>query len=124
MYQLYKGYNMKNGQLLMMGNSSTEGLGYGYLYNWYAVTDANFPESSMRVPSTADYLALYNEVYVTSALQVTYDLCTIEDIKWNGSSSIKANATNSSGLTAFGAGIRGSSFQYLNNESWLWTTAS
>ena len=48
---------MKNAQLLMMSNSG-EGLGYGYLYNWYAINDVKFAPADWKVVEDAEFSTL------------------------------------------------------------------
>lgn len=98
---------MKSFQILMMGGDDTR-TGYGYLYNYYAFSDANFAPTDWKVPETSDYstLATYLSTNPGDKLKVsgtTY---------WTTATN---NGTNSAGWNGIGHGRRydvDGAFQY------------
>jgi uncharacterized protein (TIGR02145 family) len=86
---------------------------YGALYNWYAVDNVkeltylernSVEETGWRIPTSSDMAAL--ELYLGGAVVTGGKLKEIGTTHWN---TPNTGATNSSGFTALGAGIRSSS---------------
>lgn len=100
---------------LDMIEGSTTNVKYGYLYNWYAATDArNIAPSGWHVPSYNEYSTLRTYVGPSNA----FDLMNIGTTYW-----INSNGTNISGFSARGAGKRISNgYNALNAECYLITT--
>jgi len=93
----------------------------GYLYNWPALSDANFGITDWELPSLADYDALITELGGSSlaggAMKET------GEVFWTGN----VGATNSSGFTGYGAGMRNGStglFEQLKASLFLATSGS
>jgi len=75
--------------------------GNGYLYNWYAASDANFAPTDWKVPSYTELLTLYD--YLGGGTISGGKLKEVGLTHWN---TPNTGADNSSGFTAFGSGIR------------------
>jgi uncharacterized protein (TIGR02145 family) len=95
-------------------------INYGLLYNWYAANNALTPPIGWHIPSTSEYQTLFNNwstlIEVNKACRETGIIHWISDDE---------GATNSSGFTAVGNGIRNgllvANFQQLKNVGELWT---
>jgi uncharacterized protein (TIGR02145 family) len=112
----------------MIGNTTLHGLltqkkyvptvlGYGYLYNGYAVLESNFAPTDWKVPEYNDLVTLYTELGGQGV--AGGHLKKDGDEYWNTGNM----ADNSSGFTAIGVGIRGSSGGFANNKimNYIWT---
>jgi len=95
----------------------SESLGYGYLYNRYAIIDANFPPTDWEVPSESDF-----DTLIASAGGSGSGGNALKEAGTNHW--IAANGTNTTGFTGLGSGYRTFSgtfariTEYLN----LWDT--
>jgi uncharacterized protein (TIGR02145 family) len=92
--------NLTTGAYCYYENNSSFNNTYGKLYNWYAVNNSkNIAPTGWHVPSDAEWITLYNylggQTVCGGALKST-----------NLWSSPNTGATNSSGFTGVGAGIR------------------
>lgn len=108
---------MKAVQLLMM-NKQIEGLGYGYLYNWYAASHANFAPTDWHVPTRTEFNTLISYLGGSSVAGGK-----LKETGLNHWYSPNTGATNNSGFTAFGSGKRtdAGAFQSLTVLCNLWT---
>ena len=78
-----------------------EGLGYGYLYNWYAVSHADFAPSGWHVPTSSEVRILYNYLGGTSVAGGKMKETGLTH--WN---SPNTGATNNSQFSGWGTGYR------------------
>lgn len=90
-----------HGLLMQGGSIPPAGLGYGYLYNWYAASDANFAPTDWKVPTDTEYETLLT--YLGGGILSGAALKEVGFIHWD---SDNTDATNSSGFTALGSGWR------------------
>ena len=91
-----------------MMNQQVDGLGYGYLYNWYAASHANFVPTDWKVPLDSEF----------DTLRTTLGGWDIAGgkLKETGTTywdSPNTGATNSSGFKAYGAGNRTNTGAYV-----------
>lgn len=87
-------------QILIM-NKQNDGLGYGYLYNSFAINHANFAPLGWRLWNTDDFLTLRS--YLGGYTVAGGKMKETGTIYWN---SPNTGADNSSGFTALGGGLR------------------
>ena len=86
------------------GNNTSTGATYGKLYNYYVVSDnRNICPVNWHVPHLAEWQAL--ETYLGGNSIAGGKLKAVDTVYW---ASPNADATNSSGFTAFGGGSRSS----------------
>lgn len=99
----------------------TETLGYGALYNWYAVSNANFVPVGWHVPTSAEFLAL--ESYLGGYTIAGGHLKEAGLIHWK---SPNTGADNSTGFTAIGSGMRQNTgvFTGIHDISYMWSSTS
>ena len=90
-----------NGVQILMMNQEDIGLGFGYLYNGYAIQHANFAPTGWHVPTYSNYTTL--STYLGGDSVSGGKLKEVGTTKWN---TPNTGATNSSGFTAFGSGSR------------------
>jgi len=110
---------MNNLQILMMG-AKTRSV-YGYLYNQYAVNDANFCPTDWIIPSDLDYSALFTTLGGASV--AGGKLKETGTTYWN---TPNTGADNSSGFTAYGNGWRNKDggFEQFNQYGSVWSSDS
>jgi len=112
-------YN-EDGNCWNFENSIENGEIYGKLYNWYAAKDTRgiCPEG-YRIPTNEDWLSLSN--YLGGNTLAGGKLKESGLIHWK---SPNTGATNESGFTALGAGIRemDGSFQILGSSTYFWSS--
>lgn len=85
------------------------GLGYGYLYNWYAVSHVNFAPSGWHVPTWSEIETLLT--YLGGWSVAGGKMKETGTSYWN---SPNTGADNSSGFTSFGAGLRAGQTGYFS----------
>ena len=49
-------------QILMMNQQKSVNLGYGLLYNWYAISNANFAPTGWKVPTLTEWNTLFTNI--------------------------------------------------------------
>jgi len=98
-------------------NDSVTGTTYGKLYNWYAVTDPRgLAPTGYHIPSDTEWTTLVNYlggVSVAGGAMKETGAC-----HWLTPN----DGTNSSGFSAFGGGIRTTSFNLINNQGLWWSS--
>jgi uncharacterized protein (TIGR02145 family) len=82
--------------------------GNGYLYNWYAISDAKFAPTGWRVPSQSDWNTLQSALGGSTV--AGGKIKSTLSYRWD---SPNTGADNSSGLTLFGTGRRETSYIYF-----------
>lgn len=92
-----------------MMNNSGEGLGNGYLYNWYAFSHANFAPTDWRVPLISDCNTLIDELDGESL--AGGEMKTRDVDYWATPNSLY---DPDSGFEAYGSGIRNNSGSYIS----------
>lgn len=92
-------------------------INYGYLYNWYAATDARKITSSddWGIPSKSDFENL--GIYLSGFSVAGGKLKEIGLTYWNNPNT---GATNETGFNGKGSGIRFSGFSLLNSYCAFW----
>lgn len=94
--------------------------GNGYLYNWYAASDANLMPTDLKVPEQSDFIILYT--YLDSlGISSGGSLKETGNEFWNLPNS---GATDFFDFSAYGTGIRlGSTydFSYIKQLCYLWS---
>lgn len=105
-------------------NDSQNENAYGKLYNWFAVADSrNICPTGWRVPSDADWTTL------VSLLDINTDLVGQSNIagglmKEKGTAhwgEPNLAATNKSGFSARGAGVRGGDYHWFGEGAYWWS---
>ena len=122
---------MKAADILMWG--SVNGLKYGYLYNWYSASDANFAPTNWSVPTNSEFQTLidylidngFNYDDTTVDNKIAKSMCDTES--WLSSLTVgavgnidyplKRNLTN---FSLMAAGTRIDNFGSLNSWGRLW----
>lgn len=119
---LYYGMCQQGGEDIV----ATSNIKYGYLYNWYAINNANFAPSGWHVPTLADmeellffldenYVA-FDEINLEGSSLVAGRLLKQDGILyWNDPN----DANNNSGFSAYGGGVRD-----IADYSWLSITGT
>lgn len=82
---------------------------YGNLYNWYAVQNNNICPAGWEVPTNQDFVDLRNEL--GGLVAAGYALKEVGIDHWEAPN---AGATNTSGFSGFGAGLRIQNGDYVN----------
>ncbi len=92
---------------------------YGALYNWYAVNTGRLAPSGWHIPTQAEWIILIShlggENIAGSKLKES------GTIHWL---SPNTGATNESGFTALGAGVRDNSFFLMMEANYIWSSSS
>jgi uncharacterized protein (TIGR02145 family) len=91
---------------------------YGRMYNWYAVNDSrNIAPDGWHVPTYQEWVILQN----TLGTDAGNDMKEVGTAHWTSPNDL---ATNSSGFTALGAGIRGEQGYYiaLYQQAYYWSS--
>ena len=126
--------HFRNGESLTAGLSSTHGLSaytvydndetnadtYGYLYNWYAVTDSrNIAPEGWHVPTNDEWQTLVD--YLGGSSVAGGKLKEADTTHWY---SPNTGATNESGFTALPGGFGNYSgpFNYMGSIAWFWSS--
>jgi len=86
-------------QILMMNQQKSKVLGYGLLYNWYAISNANFAPTGWKVPTLTEWNTLFTNVGGTSVAG--------KHLKESGKTHWDTpGGDNSSNFTALGGALR------------------
>jgi len=108
--------NATEGAWCYYANSTTNGIEYGKLYNWYAVNDARgLAPEGWRIPKVSDFRKLKDSTcYNDDGKRIKEP----GSIHWN-----TADGTNQTKFTALGSGKRKDSgtFQELKDTAYYWT---
>jgi len=109
---------MKSNQILMMGKSADRAAN-GYLYNWFAASDANFAPTDWKVPTDAEITTLTD--YLGGLTVAGGKMKEAGLTHWE---TPNTSADNSSGFTALPSGLRltDGSFGYINQINYLWSS--
>ena len=98
-------------------NDSVTGTTYGKLYNWYAVTDPRgLAPTGYHIPSDTEWTTLVN--YLGGVSVAGGAMKETGECHWLTPN----DGTNSSGFSAFGGGIRTTSFNLINNQGLWWSS--
>lgn len=89
---------------------------YGYLYNWYAASDALFAPTDWVVPTKTHLDTLNTQISGAGGTLKETGLT-----HWNTPNS---GATNTTGFTAFGSGYRNSTGSFISINETTWYVAS
>ena len=107
---------MKAANILRWGGEP-QGLGYGYLYNWYAVVDSrNVCPVDWHVPSDTEWTVLTD--YLGGTPGVGKKMKEAGLVHWN---SPNTGATNESGFSGLPGGFRNGPFYNLGNLGFWWS---
>ncbi len=100
-----------------MMHQSGEGLGNGYLYNWWAITHNDFAPSGWGVSHNDDWTTM--NTYLGGTLVSGGKQKVTGTDYWD---SPNTGASNSSGFTAYGSGYRDydGSFSIILEVGWFW----
>lgn len=102
-------------------NITADGLGNGYLYNWFAASDANFAPTDWRVPTSTEWFALRN--FIGDFSVAGGPLKETGLVHWN---TPNTSATDTYGFSAFGSGYRGNviiqdnTFNNMKDNGYYW----
>jgi len=102
-----------------LGGPST-GLGYGRLYNWNAVSNANFTPTDYKVPTQTEWNTL-----ITTLGGGTVAGGSLKEVGFVHWASPNTGADNSSGFTSLGGGSRDGedgSYLSLGEYGYYWTS--
>jgi uncharacterized protein (TIGR02145 family) len=102
----------------LLGQATSTAKGYGRLYNWYAVSSANFAPTGWHLPTETEYDNL--KTYLGGWEVAGGKLKEIGTTHWI---SPNTGATNLTGFTAFGSGYRRSNnggFGNLTDQFMCW----
>ena len=113
--------NLTTGAWCWYNNDSTNDQVYGKLYNWYAVNDPRgLAPNGFSIPASSDWDILTGYLGGTSVAGAAMKEAGLSH--WL---SPNTGATNSSGFTAFGGGIRsGIQFEELNSTGYYWDSTA
>jgi uncharacterized protein (TIGR02145 family) len=99
-------------------NDSVNGLKYGRLYNWYAVSDPrNLAPEGWKIPSVEDWFTL-----IESLGEINFAANNLRSTSWGGLTNKETNKTGFSGMP--GGGRNGLGEFYDINEVGIWWTSS
>jgi len=98
---------------------STEGLGYGYLYNGYSIAHANFATNGWHIPTSTEITTLLTYLGGNSVAAGKMKETGVDH--WY---TPNTGATNSSGITLFGCGYRQATGVYININKYVWLVSS
>jgi uncharacterized protein (TIGR02145 family) len=104
-------------QILMMNQQKNEALSYGLLYNWYAISNANFATSGWHVPSYTEWTTLIT--YLGGSSVAGGKLKETGTVHW---ASPNTGATNESGFTGLPGGYRVNTFSSIGTNGNWWST--
>ena len=92
--------------------------GYGYLYNWYAASNANFAPTGWHVSTYSEYADL--ATYLGGESIAGGHLKESGTVHWN---TPNTDADNSSGFTALPGGFRNEKgdFADINDKAYFWS---
>jgi uncharacterized protein (TIGR02145 family) len=104
-----------NKKMFFSQNISSVQKCYGYLYNAYAASHANFAPSGWHIPTVAEFSALITEIGGSSSGG------ELKEAGLDHWYSPNTNADNSSGFNAYGGGLRNSAFSFLKENGKWWS---
>ena len=95
-----------------------EGLGNGYLYNWYAANNTNFTPADWKLPSVSEY-----DILITNLGGSAIAGGKMKEAGFEHWLTPNTNASNLSGFTGFGSGrTTGVTFGEIKEGLYLHTT--
>jgi len=112
--------------MMMMGNLASTRAVNGYLYNFWAVSDANFAPTDWKVPTKTELETLLT--YLDATFDSGTGLADVAGRYLKEAGTVHWDATNdadnSSGFTAFGSGLRTNlgAFFFLRTDMDFWTS--
>lgn len=120
---------LKEGAFCIYNNSTAANF-YGYFYNWYAVNDSrNIAPEGWHVPSDSEWQTLQSYISVHTGSSGNIGKALASNSAWNSSTSANAignkpENNNSSGFTAYPAGLRktAGSFANAGEYTYWWST--
>jgi uncharacterized protein (TIGR02145 family) len=99
-------------------NDSLNGLKYGRIYNWYAVSDPrNLAPEGWKIPNVDDWFIL-----IESLGEIDLAANYLRSMSWGGATNTETNKSGFSGMP--GGGRNGLGEFYDANESGIWWTTS
>jgi len=94
--------SLTTGARSIYGHSENNIPSYGYLYNWFAATDAKgLCPSGWHLPTEPEWIELKN--FLGGSFQAAYNMKDVGTTHWNNTD---INITNESGFTAMAGGYR------------------
>jgi len=110
----------RTGLRTVYGHNPSNLSAYGYIYNWYAISEAKgLCPSGWHIPSDLELTSLTN--YLGGETVAGGKMKSVGTTYWEAPN---AGATNESGFSALPGGYRGvdGSFRDLANSAFIWTT--
>ncbi len=111
--------------------AEVEGLGYGYLYNWYAVSHLHFAPTGWHVPTESDFqtmetfLGLPSDELTNVGNRGTTEGGLLKEIGYTYWDSPNTDATNTTGFSFYGGGKRDydtGEFVEIKLSGYLWSS--
>jgi uncharacterized protein (TIGR02145 family) len=116
---------MKSSQILMMGNSI--GIGNGFLYNWFAASDANFAPTDWKVPTNAELQTLttyLGGISVAGGKMKTTGTIEAGTGLWRNPNTGADNSSNFSKIPSGARSHADGAFSLLQFYGYLWSSSS
>jgi uncharacterized protein (TIGR02145 family) len=108
-------------------NLEGNGLKYGILYNWYAVTDPRgITPEGWHVPSLADWTTLWNHVQTAYAgTNGSSGMKRGTELRKDSGWPLGHNGTNETGFAGMPGGLRPSkgAFNHIKDQGWWWSVS-
>ncbi len=112
-------HNLSTPAYCWYNNDVSNGVHYGALYNWSAVNTGRLAPSGWHVPSRDEWNTLIN--YLGGQDIAGGKLKDTGDAFWLNPN---AGATNETGFSARGAGIRDTTFMMIRETTYIWSSTS